>query len=427
VTRRVALLLNNPFTADSRSWKLAGSLAAAGCGVTVIARAADGLPGREQRDGFTILRVAQPRPLPWLPVPGLPAGGASRPGAQLREGVGRAAQAVRYLLLTRAWAAAIAKQIDGAEVWQSEGLVTLPVALALRRELGGVVVYDSRDLHVESGRFARLPGPWRRMLARRERAWARSADALVTVNRPYARELERTLGRAATIVFNGPLAADAGDPTRPPPRLFHERFGLSATTRIALAVGAIVPNRGIEQACEAIGMVDDAVLVVVGDGEAKAQTTAWAQTLGHARRIRFLDAVPPDELPHLTAAADVAVMPIQPSTLNHRLTTPTRLFDALGAGLPVVASDLPGMAEIVLETGCGVLCDPTSPADIARATREVLDAPADRRAAWRAASLAAARGPYAWGRQVDTLLALYDSIAPREVRPGEGRPGAARP
>src|SRR4029077_16246732 len=100
---------------------------------------------------------------------------------------------------------------------------------------------------------------------------------------------------------------------------------------------------------------------------------------GPPQRIRCLAPVPPDELPRLTAAADVALMPIQPSTLNHRLTTPTRLFDALGAGLPVVASDLPGMAEIVRETGCGVLCDPTSPADIARAVREVLDAPDDRR------------------------------------------------
>ena len=417
MTRRVALLLNNPFTADSRSWKLAGSLSAAGCTVTVVARAGDGLPAREQRDGFKVVRVRQPRPLPWLPLPGLPAGSAARPRERLREGVGRAAQAVRYLLLARAWAAAIAREIDGAEVWQSEGLVTLPVALALRRKLGGVVVYDSRDLHVQSGRFARLPGPWRRLLAGRERAWARSADALVTVNRPYARELERTLGRAATIVFNGPLAADPGDPTSTRSRVFHERFGLSATTRVALAVGAVVPNRGIEQACEAIGMVDDAVLVVVGDGEAKPRITAWAGTLGHASRIRFLDAVPPDELPRLTAAADVAVMPIQPSTLNHRLTTPTRLFDALGAGLPVVASDLPGMAEIVRETGCGVLCDPTSPIDIARAIREVLDAPAERRAAWRAAALAAAHGPYAWGRQVETLLALYDSIAPPAARP----------
>ena len=55
-------------------------------------------------------------------------------------------------------------------------------------------------------------------------------------------------------------------------------------------------------------------------------------------------AVPPEELLPWVAAADVVAMPIQPTTLNHRLTTPNKLFEALAAGVPVVASDLPGMA-----------------------------------------------------------------------------------
>ena len=47
----------------------------------------------------------------------------------------------------------------------------------------------------------------------------------------------------------------------------------------------------------------------------------------------------------------------------------------MGAGVPVVASDLPGMAPIVRDTGCGELCDPNDPADIARAIRAIVDAP----------------------------------------------------
>ena len=78
-------------------------------------------------------------------------------------------------------------------------------------------------------------------------------------------------------------------------------------------------------------------------------------------------------------------MPVEGDTLNHRLNTPTKLFDAMGAGVPVVASDLPGMAPIVRATGCGELCDPDDPADIARAIGAIIDAPPERRAAYREA------------------------------------------
>jgi len=430
---RVALLLNNPFVADSRSWKLATSLAAAGWRVTVVARTgtdrtgAD-LPEREEREGYVILRVAQPRPLAWLPAPGLPQAGrpahppgSSSPGqatdgphrdtrvlTTLRDSLGRAAQATRYLIVARGWADAIAQAVPGgADIWQSEGLVTLPVALRLRSRLGGRVVYDSRDIGPESARFARLPGAWRRLLTRRERAWARAADGLVTVNQPYADQLRRRLGRTATIVFNGPVRFD---PPVVAERRFHERLGLPPGTRVVLALGAVVAHRGIEQAARAMAEVTEAVLVVVGDGEARGRIEAQAAALPYAARIRFMGALPPDELLAWTAAADVALMPIQPSTLNHRLTTPTRLFDAMGAGVPVVAADLPGMAAIVRETAIGVLVDPTSPDDIARGLREILDASPERRIAYRQACLAAAAGPYAWQRQLDRLLELYRSL-----------------
>jgi glycosyltransferase involved in cell wall biosynthesis len=160
----------------------------------------------------------------------------------------------------------------------------------------------------------------------------------------------------------------------------------------------------------AIGGVPDTALVIVGDGDAKMRIQAEARTLPYGRRIHFLAGLPPDEIPAWTAAADVAVMPIQPSTLNHRLTTPTRLFDAMGAGVPVVASDLPGMSEIVGETGIGVLVDPTSPDAIAAGINEILDAPPERRAEYRARCLAEARGHYAWSRGVATILQVYEDV-----------------
>jgi glycosyltransferase involved in cell wall biosynthesis len=103
-------------------------------------------------------------------------------------------------------------------------------------------------------------------------------------------------------------------------------------------------------------------------------------------------------------------MPVQPDTLNHRFNTPTKLYDAMGVGVPVVASKLPGISPIVTETGCGELCDPTDPADVARAIRDIIEAPPAERIALRMRCLAAAREKYSWQHQSRELLRVYDDL-----------------
>ena len=419
--RSAALLLNNPFQTDSRAWKLASTLAGAGHAVTVVARAQDGLPARETVEGFSVVRVAQPQPFGWLPSPKLPAGEDAHAQAQKQlpsgrverarhltsASVGRGVQAARYVRLTHVWAADIAHVVPHADVWQAEGLVALPVALELRRRRGGLAIYDSRDLDVQSARFARLPGPWRKLLERRERHWARSVDAVLSVSTPYADVLERSWGRRPTIVWNGPSDYE---PPEPPQRLWHERLGLAPATRVVLYLGLVMAGRGISELCRAMADVPEAVLVVAGFGVDYERYKVEAAALPHAERIVFPGGVAPTEILPLIAAADVSAMPVQGDTLNHRLNTPTKLFDAMGAGVPVVASDLPGMAPIVRDTGCGELCDPDDPEDIARALRAILDASPERRAAYRHACLTAARGSYSWERQAATLLELYAGL-----------------
>jgi glycosyltransferase involved in cell wall biosynthesis len=414
---RLVLVLNNPFLTDSRTWKIARSATEAGLRVTIVARAHDTLPADEERDGFRVLRVAQPRILPRLPAPRLPGERAAPRGGlvarlvgPLRETLGRAVQAVRYLLMARRWAADIAAVCPEADIWQAEGLVALPVALHLRRRGGGRVVYDARDIDVESGRFARLPTAWRRLLARRERRWAQAADAVVTVSEPYASVLRGRLGVEPVIVMN---CQPRWAPPEPRTALFHERLGLAPGTPVVLYLGQVVAHRGLEQLFEAIGRVERVALVVVGFGDEWEAYRHEAAALPHADRVHLLPGLEPERILDWTAAADVSAMPVQPSTLNHRLNTPTKLFDAMAAGTPVVASDLPGMAPIVRETGCGVLCDPTDPADIARALREILDAPAERRTALRQACLSAAGGTYSWERQSEALLGLYRRLLAR--------------
>ena len=105
-------------------------------------------------------------------------------------------------------------------------------------------------------------------------------------------------------------------------------------------------------------------------------------------------------------------MAIQPTTLNHRYTTPQKLFESMAAGVPVVASDLPGMAPIIRATGAGVLCDPTSPASIAEAITSVVTASPVERDAMRERALRAAHDRYNWEAQLDTLFGVYRELLP---------------
>ena len=301
--------------------------------------------------------------------------------------------------------------VTAADLYHGMAYMGIPVALSLARRTGGRVVYDARDIYVDAGNLARLPRPARALIGRLERGWARKADSVITVNRPYAEVMASRWGVAfPLIVLN---CSYRFDPPSPRPRRFHEVLGLDPDVRVVLYQGGFSRDRGIEQLIEAIPSVPSAVLVLLGYGSLQADLERRTADPALAGRLRILPAVPPGDLLGWVASADVVAMPIQPTTLNHRLTTPNKLFEAMATGVPVVASDLPGMAGIVRESGAGELVDPVDPDAIARAITRILDAPADEREAYGRRALAAAHDSYNWERQMDLLLAEYGRLTGR--------------
>jgi len=286
----------------------------------------------------------------------------------------------------------------------------IPVGLALARRDGAKAIYDARDIYVEARNIARLPRLLRALFGRFERSWARQADRIVTVNEPYAAVLERRFGTGPPLIVMN--CSTMRLPSADRPRRFHDQLGLPPGRRIVLYHGGLSSDRGIEQLIEAIPTVDDAVLVLMGYGDQEQALRRLAADPTSGGRIAVLSAVSPDELIEWVASADVVAMPIQPTTLNHRLTTPNKLFEAIAAGVPVVASDLPGMAPIVSATGCGVLVDPTDVAAIGSAIRDVLDAQRERKAAF-AAGIRTAQAEYTWDREMARLLGEYGRLTGR--------------
>jgi glycosyltransferase involved in cell wall biosynthesis len=297
--------------------------------------------------------------------------------------------------------------VPAADVWHARGLLAVPVALALRRRHGGRVVYDVGDLYLDARNLARLAGPIRALVGRWERGLARRADALVTVNDGYRKVLAERFGRSLTVVYNSPDARPVIGENR-----IRGALGLSPETGIILYHGGLTRDRGIEQLIAAMPDVPGAVLVLMGYGDLEAKLAAGAAA-DSTGRVRLLPAVPPDEVLAWVANADVAAMLIQPTTLNHRLTTPNKLFEAMAAGTPVLAADLPGMRPVVEASGCGRVIDPTDVAAIAVALREMVGATADQRTAWSEGGRRSIDETYGWARQLDTLTDVYRGLTGR--------------
>jgi glycosyltransferase involved in cell wall biosynthesis len=284
----------------------------------------------------------------------------------------------------------------------------IPVALTVGKRDGVPVVYDARDIHLEARNLARMGRPARWLLGRMERGWAVGSTRVISVNDAYADVLaSRWPVERPLVVMN---CSYRYTPPSPRERRFHEALALPTDHKVVLYHGGLFPWRGIEQLVEAIRDVPAATLVLMGYGILEPTLRAWEADPSLGGKVRVMGAVPPAELHDWVAAADVVGMPIQGDTLNHRLTTPNKLFEAMAAGVPAVVSDLPGMSAIVKDAGSGVLVDPTDVPAIAAAIRSLTMLPDGEWQAWRDRCLAAAHDRYNWETQADKLLDLYTEL-----------------
>jgi glycosyltransferase involved in cell wall biosynthesis len=420
---RVAMFVYGDVTHDSRVLREAASLASAGQHVTVLARPADILStrgGPERRDGFDLVTV--PVPDGWRRrwrIGGLPL----RLAARMIDRVGRGRFSIEvtlaWLVIWRfavgGWARAAARSAPPADVFHGHDLSALPAAIAAARRHGGRVVYDSHEIFLDSGAYASRPAWIRRRLARREAAMLRQCVALVAVNDAVIEELGRRyeLPDVTIAVHNCPPRWDP--PATPDGRLRHA-VGVEADVPLALYHGSFGPERGFEQLAAAVlePGLERIHVAFLGYGSGRPRLEALAREPRFGGRIHVVDPVSPDELLPWVSGADVDVMALQPTTLNHRLSTPNKLFEAIAAGVPVVVSDFAPMRAIVVDDPDGPLgevCDPTRPASIGAAILRVVAAPPAARVALRERCLSAARARWNWETESARLVALYRSLA----------------
>jgi glycosyltransferase involved in cell wall biosynthesis len=178
-------------------------------------------------------------------------------------------------------------------------------------------------------------------------------------------------------------------------------LGLADDVVLAGTVSRLSPPKDPFTLVQAVALVPDLHLLVIGDGPLRTELSDEIDRLGIADRVRLLGAR--SDVPRLLGALDVFVLSSRTESL------PLSVIEALAAGIPVVASDVGGLREVVHDGSTGVLVPPGDVDQMAAALGAVLGDDLLRKAAAEAGPRAAE--PYGLEPLGRALNEVYSAVA----------------
>lgn len=246
------------------------------------------------------------------------------------------------------------------EIVVGVGLPMLPVAREIATRSGAKLIYDSHKLFSEQSLTKHEKKIWSSIEARH----ISQCKAVVAVNASIAGELKRRYQLTDVKVLSN--AAPKLEP-RQKSSLFHSAFSLWPERRVLLFQGQLVRDRHLEALVKAFRYVKNPFidLVFLGGGPLKANLERLVRSLGLRKRVYFHPQVAQKELLNYTQAADAGIIPYQATCLNNYYATPNKLFEFIAAGLPILASSLPEINNIVIAHDLGLTGTMVTPYELA--------------------------------------------------------------
>jgi glycosyltransferase involved in cell wall biosynthesis len=252
-------------------------------------------------------------------------------------------------------------------------------------------------------------GPQRVLYREIERALAPLASRVVCVCEQEA-SLARAIGPEdrVRVVYNGipPVATGAPADAR--------MAKLAQLGPVLCAIALLHPRKGLATLVDATPTILEshatAQIAIWGEGPDRQRLQARASELGVAHAVHFLGLCADP-----TAALGSAEVFVHAALAE---AFPYVILEAMSAGVPIVASDVGGVGEAVIDGHSGVLVPPGHSASLAQAVVELLD-DSQRRREMGANALARFEDRFTMERMLDGTVSVYGEIAPacREAAP----------
>lgn len=185
-------------------------------------------------------------------------------------------------------------------------------------------------------------------------------------------------------------------------------LGLPEDKKILLLQGAYIdPDRGGKELVEAMPMLPDMILLIIGSGREIETIKNLVRDLHLEERVRIYPKMPFEELRQYTANVDLGLSLDKPLHLNYTLSLPNKLFDYIHAGVPVLVSDLPELRRVVNEYHVGWIAPKVEPEVLAN---EIARALASKEYDQMKRNCLTAREKLNWQQESQILRRIYTSL-----------------
>ncbi|MGL4396202.1 MAG: glycosyltransferase, partial [Hyphomicrobium sp.] len=278
----------------------------------------------------------------------------------------------------------------------------LPLGFVLKA-LGYKVVYDvHEDLHLQIMGKGWVPAWLRRPLGFMWKQLERAGLALFDGIAPATPHIAtRFPGPKTALVQNFPIVGEFKGASL---------GSYGARQPVFAYLGGLTAERGAVEMVRAMGALPQSITagLEIAGTLAPATLVHSVEHLDGWRRVRLLGQIGRDDASALLGRARAGLVLFHPLP-NHLDAYPTKLFEYMSAGLPVIASDFPAWREIVARHQCGRLCDPLDTDAIADAMRWILDNPEEADYMGKRGR-AAIDAHYSWDNEAARLVACYRRI-----------------
>lgn len=286
-----------------------------------------------------------------------------------------------------------------ANLLLSNDLDTILPNYFISRLKGIKMIFDSHEYFTETPEVVHRP--------KVQRVWKRiegfvvpKLDEMITVCDSIADLFREKYGVKVHVIRNIPPRAAL------PPKGDETALGLPTDKHLLVLQGSgINIQRGAEELVQAMVLLDDCFLMIIGGGDVLPVLKQMVVNLRITDRVRFFPRMTYQQMMAHTQLAELGFCLDKDTNLNYRFSLPNKLFDFIQAGVPIVASHLTEIEKIIRKYDLGLFIENHQPETIAAAIREALS-DERRREQWEH-NLAIAALDLCWENEEQKLLEIY--------------------